>query len=307
MTEIINNLFFLLLGIGIVYSGAEIIIWTSKRIALKLGISLIIISLTMVAAGTSLPETFVSWIASFKGASNLAFGNVVGSCIINIGLVLGIGAIIFPLKVEKEILKFDYPALFITSIILFITSLNHIISKKEGILYIILFLLYLLSLTKRKRVEKVKKENLPSLLKLIILSIIGFTFLYLGAKITVNKAIILARILGISELIIGITIVAFGTSIPELAVVVLGGIRKVPELSIGTIIGSNIANILLILGGSSIINPVVIKNSILLNTGSVLFFTIILLPFFLSKRKLSRYEGGLLFIFYIIYSYLLLK
>ncbi|RLD16791.1 MAG: sodium:calcium antiporter [Caldiserica bacterium] len=303
----LETILLLILGIAITWTGAEIIIWTSKRLSLKFGISIVVISLTVVAAGTSLPEASVSWIASFKKVSNLALGNVIGSCIINIGMVLGIGAMILPLNVEKEIIKFDYPVLLLSSLIFFFTSLNGIISRAESFLYLFFFLLYIFSLSKRKRIPKKENGNLPSLPILFLFLIFGFILLFIGGKITVIEAVIFAKLLKIDELIIGVTVVAFGTSIPELAVVVLGGIRGVPELSIGTIVGSNIVNILLILGGSALINPVKNYSNFFIQSPSVLFFTAILFPLFITGRKLSRFKGFLLFTFYVIYSYLILK
>ncbi|MGM0440856.1 MAG: calcium/sodium antiporter [Elusimicrobiota bacterium] len=297
-------LFFL--GIMFLWFGANKFIEGGSMIAGSLGVSTLIIGLTVGAVGTSLPELIVSWLAAGVGSSNISLGNVVGSNIANIGLALGLGAFVFPVPVEKDVKKYDYWILLISALGLFIVTRDLVFTGFEGKFFIIAFVLYVFFLIYRhkldSRLDKEARVSQKSLSWGIIFFIAGATGLYFGAKIIVDTATEIAVNFGISEAIIGITAVAVGTSLPEVAVVLSGSIKKKPEISLGTIVGSNIINTFLIAGGASIISPVnIVKGEYLFQAPAVLIFTLLLFPAAFLGEKIERWGGAILLAGYIIY------
>ncbi len=276
-------------------------------IASTLGVSALIIGLTIGAVGTSLPELIVSWLAAGVGTPGISLGNVVGSNIANIGLALGVGAVIFPVPVEKSVKKYDYWVLLISVLGLLIITWDLIFTGIEGIVFVLLFILYLFFLSYRHKklsgnLKKKEKLNHHSLGKGIVFFIAGVLGLYAGSRLTINAAYNIAVSYGVSDTIIGITAVAVGTSLPEVAVVVSGSLKKKPEISLGTIIGSNIINTFLVAGGAAIINPIVIvKEEFVFLVPSVLLFTLLLLPAIFLGKKINRLKGVFLLSGYIIY------
>ncbi len=302
----ISEISLLIFGICILWLGAEWFIKGGRGIAESIGMSPLIIGLTLGAIGTSMPELIVSTMAAVVGKTSISIGNVVGSNMANIGLALGLGSLILPVPVEKDVLKYDYWALLISGILFYFFTQNLYMSSFEGIIFVILFIAYIILLATRHHFSKTNEKN-DTIIKGLLLFVLGIVSLTAGAKFIVTSASKIAAIWGITETVIGITVVAVGTSLPEIAVVVAGSIRKQPEISIGTIIGSNIINILLITGLVSIISPVSLKpDEFIFQAPAVILFTILLLPVIFTGRRINRFEGGLLFVLYAGYIYLVL-
>lgn len=306
----LGNSFLLILGVGVLWFGADRFISGGRIIAESLGVSTLMIGLTLGAIGTSMPEMMVSWIAAAGGMANISIGNVVGSNMANIGLALGLGALIFPIPVEKEVIKYDYWALIITVILFYLVTMNFEISRLEGLILLSFYMVYVALLVGRhyrSRYKSGKSDKRNSFGKGGVYLLIGIAGLLIGAKIVVDIASDMARYWGITETVIGITVVAIGTSLPEMAVVLAGSFKKAPGISMGTIIGSNIINVLLVAGGASIITSINLepgKNMIL--APAVLLFSVLLLPIIIIDRKITRLEGLLLFTAYAGYIYLVI-
>ncbi len=298
----------LIAGLVLLWLGAEGVIRGGRRISSLAGISPLIVGLTFGAIATSLPEITVSWIASFTGAGAVSLGNAAGSNIANTGLALGLGALIYPLAVEKEIMKYDLKYLIAAALFLYFCTIDMRISRPEGILLIAGFFVYALHIIKRHRgSRRIKEASSPGAVKMPALFFAaGVAGLLAGGHMAVAGALALAETLSISQAAVGLSIVAVGTSLPEIAVVVAGGIRKSPEISFGTVIGSNILNIFLVAGGAALINPITIeKTEFIYLAPAVVLFTALLFPVMFSGRKLSRLEGLFLLLCYAGYIVLL--
>lgn len=308
MTYIILTLGFLILLLG-----GKFLVDGASAIAARLGLSPGLIGLTIVAFGTSAPELLVSVTASLKGASDITIGNVIGSNISNISLVLGISAIIFPIYIQKSTLKLDYPFTVISSVLFYIMAFNGIISLYEGI---ILFTCFIgLNWYFFKTIERVEfTEEEAILMKkqspwLAILQLVGGAAgLYFGSELVVGNASLIARNFGVSERIIGVTIIAIGTSLPELVTSVLAALKKETEMALGNILGSNIMNVFSIIGITALIKPIdVATEFIYTDFVWMLGFTILLLPVMRINYVISRLNGALLLVGYLLYLYLLIS
>lgn len=304
----ISEIILLAVGIFILWVGADWFIKGGRIIAERVGISPLIIGLTIGAIGTSMPELIVSSMAAAIGKTSISIGNVVGSNIANIGLALGLGALVLPVPVEKEVIKYDYWVLLGSGILFYFFTRDSYMSSLEGIIFVVLFVAYFIFLAARQHFSKfkveaqAKKGSMVKGAKFFILGLIGLTA---GAKFIVGSASEIASAWGVTETIIGITVVAIGTSLPEIAVVVAGSLRKQPEISIGTIIGSNIINILLVAGLASIISPISLDpKEFIFQAPAVILFSLLLLPVIID-RKVKRFEGALLCFLYIGYVYLI--
>ncbi|MBI3755400.1 MAG: calcium/sodium antiporter [Deltaproteobacteria bacterium] len=305
----VNTLFFLA-GLTELYFGADWLVKGASRLAVALNVQPLVVGLTVVAFGTSLPEFVVSFIGALKGLPDIALGNIVGSNIVNIGLILGLSAIIFPLSVHMRLIRFETPFMIFAAVLLFLVSLKGIISRIDGILFIAAFTAYIAYTIKvaKKEAEAVKAEyqeflqKRDSVIKDIILIIAGLAVLIIGAEMLVRSAVSLARAMGISELIIGMTIVAAGTSLPEFATSTVAAFKKEADISIGNIVGSNIFNILFILGVTGIIQPIAVNPEALkFHMPVIIFFSLIFFVFMSIGSVLSRLRGALLVLLYIGY------
>lgn len=290
-------------GVIILYLGAEWMVRGSARMAKLLGISPLIIGLTVIGFGTSAPELVVSMVAAIRKVDDIALGNIIGSNIANIGLVLGLSALISPLKVNPDILKRELPIMVLVSVILYLMSLDLQISFIEGaILFagIILFNWISYFLTKREskanKAERVGSIELEGTRKRQTLLItVGLAGIIGGAQLMVRSAVFVAKELGISELIIGLTLVALGTSLPELAVSTVAAFRKESEISIGDVVGSNIFNILMVIGIVAMISPLKVSSETLkFEFPVLLIFGIVLVPMMRTGLVISRVEGAIL-------------
>jgi cation:H+ antiporter len=298
---------YIILGFILLVIGGEFLVRSSVAISLKLKLSRMVIGLTVVSFATSAPELLVSLQAALEGFSDISLGNVIGSNIANIGLVLGITAMISPLNIDREFYRFNWPIMMLFSLALFyFLSSEFVLSRLEGIFLVAAIVLYLFLLIRRARIkpELQPDEVDPDLqvasgFKTILWLIIGGAALYFGSELLVSGAVDLASALGVSERVISVTMIAVGTSVPELAASVIAAMKQEKAISLGNLIGSNIFNIASVLGITAIIQPIVVKSEAILT--SDIFWMIgiafILIPLaFLPKRyTMSRWKGFLLF------------
>lgn len=301
------NIMLLVVGAILLWLAGESVIRGSASFARRHGVSQLVIGLTVVALGTSAPELFVSVMAAWQGNADIAIGNVVGSNIANLGLVLGLTAVLQPIIIKKSLLKIEIPILIIVSGALIIFSLNASLVRWHGLIFLIGLIIFLrFCLLKTEATSYTASSEPPSALKKPwqewILMLLGFIGLLLGSKFFVAGAVGTARIFGISEFFIGLSVVALGTSLPELAASLIAVVRKHHDLAIGNLIGSNIMNILLILGITSVIQPIKIPSMAMqFDYWFMLFLTFILLPVALSQRKIARWEGTIFLASYVYY------
>ena len=308
-----NAYLLLIIGFAVLIASGEILVRGAVGIALKFRISALVVGMTVVAFGTSAPELLVSVIAALEGHPDIAIGNVVGSNLCNIALILGITSLIFPIPVQKTSLRTDWPMMMGSTILLYLFILNAVLNWWEGLIFIFLLVAFNFFIIRKSRaenlevtdesIEKVKESNL---LKSILLLAVGCAGLAFGADWLVDGASTIAQDFGISEKVIGISIVALGTSLPELTTSVIAALKKETDIAMGNLLGSNIFNILSILGITSLIKEIPINNEIISSDIYwVLGISALLLPLMLTRRKVSRIEGGLLLVCYIVYMFVL--
>jgi cation:H+ antiporter len=307
----------LVLGLVVLIIGGEFLVKGAVGIAEKAHLSKLVIGMTVVSFGTSAPELIVSLKAAFEGAPDIAMGNVIGSNIANIALVLGITVLIFPIIVDRNSKVLDWPMMFFASILFFVFSNDLILQRWEGMVMfsiLILFITYLIvSSRKKTKIEKsvnVQKEitpitvNVPKSTGFLLLGLVG---LYFGAEWLLNGSVSLAKSAGMSERVIGITIIAFGTSVPELVTCGVAAYRRETDISIGNLIGSNIFNIFAVIGLTSIIHPIAVsQESVSWDMVWMLGIALLLLPLMIIGKKFGRFKGLILLATYIIYMSLLL-
>ena len=269
-----------------------------------------VIGLTIVAFGTSAPELVVNVISALNGKSAITLGNVIGSNVINILIILGITSIIYPLTVGRNTVRYEIPIALFASILTYILSKNGILSKFDGFLllgFFILFLVYNAYLTVMNREESeldVKNYTLPIAIGVTIL---GFGLLVFGGKFIVDSAVDLARSFGISERVISVTVVSLGTSLPELATSVVAAFKKNTDIAIGNVVGSNIFNTFFILGISAVITPIDVPSSAFIDLILNMIASILLLLFVFRNYRLNRAHGLLFLAIYSTYLYSLFK
>ncbi len=315
-------------GFVLLYFGAEWLVKGSSSLARSLGVTPIVIGLTVVAFGTSAPELVVSLISSIKGKSMIAVGNVVGSNICNIALVLGLAALFQPITADKSVVKRDIPIMLAISVYLLLLSFNSKLGRIEGatlfigiILYT--FFNYYIAMRASKRAsgeatmiiapEVEEIEYVTSRQKQIVLIVVGIIGVVGGAQIVVESAVKIMQILGVSEKFIGLTIVAFGTSLPELATSVVAALRKEMDISIGNLVGSNVFNIMSVLGVASLVRPIPIPGGFI-ESGLIIDYLVMMftsfLPWLMMRKTytVTRKGGSILVICYVGYIiYLVLK
>ncbi|MBK3518400.1 calcium/sodium antiporter [Carboxylicivirga marina] len=303
---------FLLAGFVLLFFSGDWLVKSSVQLARHLKVSTLVIGITVVAFGTSAPELLVSLRAVFDGAADISIGNVVGSNIANIALVLGLVSIVYPVKVKKKGIWFDWLIMMVATIGLMVASYDLLLRSFEGIIFLVFLGLYIVwavynSRKQSKNEEKIEKPSL-SLFKTMLLFVIAAAGLYFGADWLVIGAKDVAQSLGVSERVIGISVVALGTSVPELATSLMAAIKKESDISIGNIIGSNIFNIWAVLGVTAVIKPINVNES-MVNTDYWWMFAIAIILFIvilpLSKGVVSRWKGAILLSIYILYIYLL--
>jgi cation:H+ antiporter len=311
----------LIAGLGLLVVGAELLVKGSSSLAAMAGISPLIIGLTIVAYGTSSPEMAVSVMSAYSGQADIAVGNVVGSNIFNALFILGVSALIAPLTVALQLVRLDVPIMIGVSALMLMFSVDGKISKVDGaILFIggILYTLFLIYQSRKERNSEIQEEyakfGRPSVTQWLLdifLIIAGLVLLVLGSRWLVDSAIAIARTFGLSELIIGLTIVAAGTSLPELATSAMASFRGERDIAVGNVVGSNIFNILAVLGLSALVSPdgINVSNAALrFDIPVMIAVAIVCLPIFFTGFRIGRREGGLFLGYYIAYTvYLILN
>jgi len=305
------------IGIFLLIKGAGLLVDGSSSLAKRMRISTLVVGLTIVAFGTSTPELIVNLISALKGSSDIAFGNIIGSNIANILLVLGITAIIFPIKVKRSTIWKEIPFALLAVVILFILSNYFLIegvkvnslTRVSGLIllaFFAIFLYYTFDLAKKSR-DKIKKEDFVvkkhTKLQIFLLIVSGLVGLYFGGKWVVEGAIFVAQQFGWSEFLISATVIAIGTSLPELATGIAAARRKDPGIAVGNVVGSNIFNILWILGITAVVAPIRIPGFINFDLILIGFITFLLFIFlFLNKKhELKRWQGIVFVLSYIAY------
>jgi len=299
-----TNILLLILGLLLLISGGEFLVKSAISIAKKFNLSPFVVGITIVSFGTSAPELMVSLQATFDGATGLAIGNVIGSNIANIGLVLGLTVIVKPIIIEKSKYAFSVWFMLISAVLFSILLYDGNISFTDGLLLVLglsVFIFFSFKYDKSQDVEDDLVEK--GVLTTLLFFILGSVGLYFGSDIFVNNAICIAKNMGVSEFVIGITIVAFGTSLPELVTSIVAAVRNQNSISIGNLIGSNIFNIFAVIGITSLIQPLQ-QNSASI-TGEISLFVMILfsiiMGLYLIGKKISRLKGLILLAGYLTY------
>ena len=297
------NILFIIIGIALVLWGADRLTDGATSIAQRLNVPQIVIGLTVVAMGTSAPEFFVSFVSALKGTTDMAVGNVIGSNIFNTLLIVGVAAMVSPMTIATNTVRKDMPCAVIASLMLLLMSLDNELSRLDAALLFaafILFMLYTLHLAKTGKQEDDLQPPMKPL-KAVFYLLLGLACLIFGSNLFVEAATQVAKSLGVSEAMIGLTIVAGGTSLPELATSVVAALKGRSAIAIGNVIGSNVFNILMILGITGVICPMDLKGITLIDFG-VLIGSIVLLWFFtFTKYTVARWEGAVLTLIFVGY------
>ncbi len=304
----------LIVGLVLVGKGADFLIDGASSLAKRLEIPEIVIGLSVVAFGTSAPELVVNIFSSIEGRNELILGNVIGSNIFNTLLILGIAGLIYPLTVQRNSVRKEIPFSLLTFLVFFLLANDGLlfglpvsrVNRSDGLILLVLFTVFLLYTFGLSRVKASGNDDIKlfGTAKTWLFILAGITGLFLGGKLVVDHAVILAVGLGVSEKLIGLTIVSMGTSLPELATSAMAAYKKRPDLAVGNIVGSNIFNILLIVGVSAFIRP--IRYQPVFNLDLAVFagatFWLFLAMFSGKKRKLDRWEASILLTAYVIYT-----
>lgn len=295
-------------GLVLLYFGAEWLVRGSSELAIRFGISPLVVGLTVVAFGTSAPELVVSVKANLDGSGGMAIGNVVGSNICNIALVLGVGAVIFPLGIQRQVVRREMPVLLGSTLVFLLMIKDGVISRLEGGALFVGVLIYVIAslVQARKEDPNVSEDLDPEVIKAakagglgrvslnIFLIVIGALLLVLGADRMVVGGESIARFYGVPDAIIGLTLFAFGTSLPELATSVVAAMKKEGDIIVGNAVGSCIFNLLAVVGLAGVVSPLKGEGVTVIHLAVMLALTVILMPMMLHRMKLDRWEGALL-------------
>lgn len=310
-----------ILGLVLLGGGGEALLRGAVGLATLLRLTPAVIGLTVVAAGTSVPELSVSLIAGLRGQPDIAVANAVGSNLFNIGFILGLCAMVRPLAISGNTIKLEYPVLAIVTLMCVAVAQDGSINRVDGVLFVsvyVLFTTYMLTLVRAqvnaaekdrlgKEIAEISGEKPPGLGLSLLLLAGGVALLGLGANATVTGAVSLAQMIGMSERVIGLTIIAAGTSLPEIVTSLVSSIRGRDDIAIANVIGSNLFNILGILGLSSLVLPLRVNPGIVLSDNWwMLALTLLLFPLMHTGMSIKRWEGALLFSSYLVYVGLLL-
>lgn len=313
---------FLVVGLVILVLGADRLVLGAASVARGFRIPPLVIGLTIVAFGTSMPEFTVSVYSALSGATDIAIGNVVGSNIMNILLVLGLSALIIPLAVKSSTIKWEIPLVLLSSVmvlamgsdVLIDASGANLLTRSDGLAllgFFVIYLFYLFALMRGDKGEERQDEEVSILPwpKATFFIVLGLAALVLGGKLLVDNAVVLAQAFGLSEAVIGLTVIAVGTSLPELAASVMAAIRKEVDIAVGNVVGSNLFNVFWVLGVSSLLAPLPAASGFLVDAIVMLAATALLFfALFVGKRAhLDRWQGGFFIVLYVVYvTYLLL-
>lgn len=311
------SIVYIIIGLGLLVLGGEYLVRSSVGLSFKFNISKMVIGLTVVSFATSAPELLVSLQAALDGHASIALGNVIGSNIANIGLVLGVTALISSLEIDKEFFVVHWPTMAIFSVLLYVFLVNDsLLSFTEGVILLAAIVLFLLILIKRaQKTSKNAVADIPeevddalsevSGFKIVIWLLIGGVALYFGSELLVKGAVDLATQLGVSDRVIAVTMVAVGTSVPELAASVIAALKKEKSISVGNLIGSNIFNIGSVLGITAMISPITVDSAEILTKDIfwMLGFALLLIVLALIPKTgiISKYKGAVLFLVYVFF------
>jgi cation:H+ antiporter len=310
-------------GIVLLISGAELLVRGASRLAVAVGITPLVVGLTVVAFGTGSPELAVGVQASMAGQADITIGNVVGSNIFNVLLVLGLSAIVAPLVVSQQLVRLDVPIMIVVSVALLLMSLDGVIDRGDGAVLVLASVLYTWMLVRISRREAAavhaeyekaygtaphrERGRWPAQVALVL---VGLALLVVGARWLVNGAVDIAQALGVSELIIGLTIIAAGTSLPEVATSVVAGLRGERDIAVGNVVGSNLFNILVVVGITALVAPGglrVAPAAINFDMPVMIAAAVLCLPIFFVRYRMGRWEGALFLSYYLFYTlYLIL-
>jgi cation:H+ antiporter len=301
-------------GLGFLVAGAELLVRGASRLAAALGVSSLVIGLTVVAFGTSAPELAVSVKASLAGQANIAVGNVVGSNIFNVLFILGVSALITPLVVASQLIRIDVPLMVVVSVLLLLLGLDGTISRVDGLLLFGGMLAYVAFLFVQSRKEQALPENAPdpevplapsTLLRDLVYIAVGLGMLVLGSRWLVDSAVSMAQALGVSDMVVGLTIIAAGTSLPEVVTSIMASIKGERDIAVGNVVGSNIFNILAVLGLTGLVAPdgiAISPEAIRFDIPIMIAVALACLPIFFTGGLIKRWEGALLLGYYVAYT-----
>jgi cation:H+ antiporter len=303
----------LISGIVVLYFGAVWLVRGASRLASSLGVSPMVVGLTVVSLGTSAPELVVCLVAALQGNPGLAIGNVMGSNLANIGLILGLTSLIHPLEVKHRVVWREMPVMLLITFAIYPIAFDRVLSRTDGFMLLLVLLAYLVWVFRSGHPDEIKSSHGPrdsmatseeaaSLLNLKDIGhvVLGSAFLVLGGYCIVKGAVEVASALGISEVIIGLTVVAIGTSLPELATSLVAAMRQEVDIAVGNIIGSNIFNLTAIFGTTAIVRPIMIPETVLSRElAGVVLMSLLLLPILRNGWQIKRWEGALLLTAYI--------
>ena len=312
--EVVIQLVLLAIGFVLLVKGADWFVEGASKVAEKFGIPQLVIGLTIVAIGTSLPEAAVSVSAALKGSAEITIGNVVGSNIMNILLILGITSVIKPIAVQKSTVRYELPFVIIVSALLMgIGYTDHVVGRADGLILwglLLCYMAYLLRMAKKGQdsPEELSEEEKPMpVWKMILLIIAGGVMIVLGSDVAVDAATELARIFGMSERLIGLTIVAFGTSLPELVTSATAAVKGKADIAVGNIVGSNIFNILFVVGTSALITPVTYAANFFVDSIVCIATAALLWVLVVKNKRLGRAGGACMLVCYAAYFVYLIR
>ena len=297
----------LISGIVVLYFGAEWLVRGASKLASALGVSPIVVGLTVVSLGTSAPELVVCVVAALQGNPGLAIGNVMGSNLANIGLILGLTSLVHPLGVNHRVVWREMPIMLLITFSIYPIAFDRVLSRMDGFILLVTLLAYLFWVFRSGHPEEIESSHVQRDSKTSVVSLkdigqvaLGSTFLVLGGYCIVTGAVEIASTLGVSEVIIGLTVVAIGTSLPELATSLVAAMRQEVDIAVGNIIGSNVFNLTAILGTTAVVRPIMIPETVLSRElAGVVFMSLLLLPILRSGWQIKRWEGALLLTAYI--------
>jgi cation:H+ antiporter len=307
---------YLIIGLALLVVSGDFLVKAAVNLALKIKISPLVVGMTVVSFGTSAPELLISIQAALTNHPEIAIGNVVGSNIANLALVLGVTVLIFPMPVARNTIVFNWPMMIFSSLLLYLFILNNMISKMEGgIMFLLLSIFITFLIINSRKNEKIvtSKDEPPVKIPLIYwvkdIGIIAISCggLAFGSSLLLEGAVNIASTFGVSEYVIGVTVVAFGTSVPELVTSVVAAFRRETDISVGNLIGSNIFNIMAILGITGMIVDIPVNDNVITNDIFwVLASAFIIFPFMIFGQKITRFAGFLLLSLYVLYIYFLI-
>lgn len=307
MTELLLTL----LGLVVLVAGAEAMVRGAVDLALRAHISPLVIGLTVVSMGTSAPELLVSLTAALQGAPAIAIGNVVGSNIANISLILGMAILVFPIEVDRDARRIHWPVMMAVSLLFWHVLSDDLIARWEGLVLMIALVAYVgWMVWSSRRSSLVRAEEPPRMAwwKALLLLVAGVAALAMGSDWFVQGGVGLARLAGVSELLIGVTVIAFGTSVPELVTSLVAAFRKQPDISLGNLVGSNVFNLLGIVGVTATVHPIAASHEgFRIDLIAMLLTALILYPLMRFGPRMGRWQGAILVAAYVAYLVLVLK